>query len=58
MTHGSAIYVFDAAGAARLLVIPSLGSTAGDVAGITADLRRLVEDGNSPGLLARLMQFI
>ena len=57
VTHGSAIYVFDAAGAARLL-IPSLGSTAGDVAGVTADLRRLVEDGNSPGLLARLMQFI
>ena len=57
VTHGSAIYVFDAAGAARLL-IPSLGSTAGDVAGVTADLRRLVEGDNSPGLLARLMQFI
>ena len=57
VTHGSAIYVFDATGAARLL-IPSLGSTAGDIAGVTADLRRLVEHDNSPGLFARLMQFI
>jgi protein SCO1 len=57
VTHGSAIYVFDATGAARLL-IPSLGSTAGDVAGVTADLQRLVEDANPPGLFARLMQFI
>ena len=57
VTHGSAIYVFDATGAARLLV-PSLGSAAGDVAGVTADLRRLVEDANPPGLFARLMRFI
>ena len=57
VTHGSAIYVFDATGAARLL-IPSLGSTAGDVAGVTADLRRLIENANPPGLLARLMRFI
>ena len=57
VTHGSAIYVFDATGAARLL-IPSLGSTAGDIAGVTADLRRLVEHDNSPGPFARLMQFI
>ncbi len=57
VTHASAIYVFDATGAARLL-IPSLGSTAGDIAGVTADLRRLIEDDNSPGLFARLMQFI
>jgi protein SCO1 len=58
VTHGSAIYVFDATGAARLL-IPSLGSTAGDVAGVTADLRRLIEEGgHPPGLIARLMQFM
>jgi protein SCO1/2 len=57
VTHGSAIYVFDATGAARLL-IPSLGSTAGDVAGVTADLRRLIEGANPPGLFARLMRFI
>ena len=57
VTHGSAIYVFDGTGAARLL-IPSLGSTASDVAGVTADLRRLVEDANPPGLFARLMRFI
>lgn len=57
VTHGSAIYVFDAAGAARLL-IPSLGFTAGDIAGVTADLRRLAEDANPPGLFARLLGFI
>ena len=58
VTHGSAIYVFDATGAARLL-IPSLGSTPGDVAGVTADLRRLIEEtANPPGLLARVMRLI
>ena len=57
VTHGSAIYVFDATGAARLL-IPSLGSTVGDIAGVTADLRHLIEGAKSPGLFARLMQFI
>ena len=57
VTHGSAIYVFDATGAARLL-IPSLGSTAGDIDGVTADLRRLIENANPPGLFARLMRFI
>jgi protein SCO1/2 len=57
VTHGSAIYVFDATGAARLL-IPSLGSTTDDIDGVTADLRRLVEDANPPGLFARLMRFI
>ena len=57
VTHGSAIYVFDATGAARLL-IPSLGSTTGDIAGVTADLRRLIEGANPPGLFARLMRFI
>lgn len=58
VTHGSAIYVFDATGAARLL-IPSLGATSADVAGVTSDLRRLIEEGaNPPGLIARLMRFI
>jgi len=58
VTHGSAIYVFDANGAARLL-ISSLATTGVDVDGVTADLRRLVDEGGKPpGLLARLMQFI
>jgi protein SCO1 len=57
VTHGSAIYVFDATGAARLL-ISSLATTGVDVAGVTADLRRLIEGAHPPGLLARLMQFI
>ena len=57
VTHGSAIYVFDGSGAARLL-IPSLGSTASDVASVTADLRRLIENANPPGLFAQLMRFI
>ena len=57
VTHGSAIYVFDATGAARLL-IPSLGSTAGDVAGVTADLRRLAGETHRPGLLAWLSRLI
>lgn len=57
VTHGSAIYVFDAAGAARLL-IPSLGSASGDVAGVTADLRRLIESGHPPGLFERLMRLV
>ena len=65
VTHGSAIYVFDGSGAARLL-IPSLGSAAGDVAGVTIDIRRLVNAGQSVRpvqlahgvrLSARLLQF-
>jgi protein SCO1 len=57
VTHGSAIYVFDATGAARLL-ISSLATTGVDVAGVTADLRGLIEAAHPPGLMARLMQFI
>ena len=57
VTHGSAIYVFDGSGAARLL-IPSLGSSAGDVAGVTIDIRRLVNAGNPSGLFSWLMGFV
>jgi protein SCO1 len=57
VTHGSAIYVFDGSGAARLL-IPSLGSGAGDVAGVAADLRRLAEGPNPPGLFTWLLRFV
>ena len=42
VTHSSAIFVFDGSGAARLL-FASLASTTPDVAGTTADLKRLVE---------------
>lgn len=57
VTHSSAIYVFDGTGAARLLV-PSLASTPPDIKGTTADLKRLVEEGNPPGFLTRLMRMM
>jgi protein SCO1/2 len=57
VTHSSAIYVFDASGAARLLV-SSLGTAEPDVAGTAADLKRLVEGANPPGWLARLQQWL
>jgi protein SCO1/2 len=57
VTHSSAIYVFDRSGTARLLV-PSLGTTATDITGLTADLRRLVENKTPPDLLARLLHWI
>jgi protein SCO1 len=41
VTHSSAIFVFDRSGAARLIVA-SLSSTTPDLAGTTADLKRLV----------------
>jgi protein SCO1/2 len=53
VTHSSAIYVFDRSGAARLIVA-SLSSTTPDIAGTTADLRRLIAGRQRPGLLARL----
>jgi protein SCO1 len=57
VTHSSAIYVFDGSGAARLLV-PSLASTTPDIAGTTADLKRLVAAASPPGLLARLLRLV
>ncbi len=57
VTHSSAIFVFDGSGAARLIVA-SLASTTPDIAGTTADLKRLVEEDHPPGLLARLEQWI
>jgi protein SCO1 len=41
--HSVVIYAFDGKGAARLL-IPSLGNAKPDVAGVAADLRRLIEE--------------
>jgi protein SCO1/2 len=57
VTHSSAIYVFDGSGAARLL-IASLASTAPDIPGTAADLKRLVETAHPPGLLARLLRLV
>lgn len=57
VTHSSAVYVFDATGAARLLV-PSLASTTPDIAGTADDLQRLVEATHPPGLLTRLLRLV
>ncbi len=53
VTHSSAIYVFDASGAARLLVAPLVAGTP-DIAGTVDDLKRLVEEKSRSGLLGRL----
>jgi protein SCO1 len=42
VTHSAVIYVFDATGAARLL-IPSLSAAKPDIAGATSDLKRLLD---------------
>jgi protein SCO1 len=52
VTHGSAIYVFDRTGTARL-IIASMASNKPDIAGATADLRRLIQ-GHPPGFFSRL----
>jgi protein SCO1 len=57
VTHSSAIYVFDKSGAARLLVSPLIASNV-DIAGVAADLERLIKDKNHPGLIARLWRLI
>jgi protein SCO1/2 len=58
VTHSSAIYVFDASGAARL-VTTSLSSAKPDEAGVGADLKRLVEQTASPpGLIDRLLRLV
>ena len=54
VTHSSAVYVFDRTGAARLLV-PSLANARPDLAGTTADLRRLLHGGQS-GWFHRLVR--
>jgi protein SCO1/2 len=57
VTHSSAIYVFDASGAARLL-IPSLASTTPDIDGVTADLRRLIAGGGEEGIVSRVLDYV
>lgn len=46
VTHSAVIYVFDATGAARLL-IPSLGAAKPNIAGTTSDLKRLIDGTKS-----------
>ena len=57
VTHSAAIYVFDGSGAARLL-IASLDTPTPDIAGTTADLKRLVDEAQPQGLLARLRRLL
>lgn len=56
VTHSSAIYVFDRSGGARL-IIASMTSNKPDIAGTTADLRRLIQ-GHPSGLLRGLWSAI
>jgi protein SCO1/2 len=57
VSHSSTIYVFDASGAARLLV-SSLATAQADIAGTAADLTRLVEAAHPPGLLTRIENMV
>jgi protein SCO1/2 len=57
VTHSAGIYVFDRRGAARLIVA-GLDSAMPDVAGATADLRRLIAEAPPSGLLARLRRWL
>jgi protein SCO1 len=56
VTHSSAIYVFDRTGKARLLV-PSLSTQSTNVAGVAADLRRLLAPHPQRGMFSHLMEF-
>ncbi len=57
VTHGSAVYAFDASGNARLL-IPSLATTPPAIAATAADLRRLASSAAPSGILSRALQFL
>lgn len=57
VTHSSALYVFDRAGNARLL-IPSLATTTPDLAGTTDDLKHLIAGSNAPDWLAELRRLV
>jgi protein SCO1/2 len=57
VTHSSAIYVFDKTGAARLL-IPSMASQTPDIAGVTADLRRLIAGEAPAGVVQRIERWL
>lgn len=55
VTHSSAIYAFDATGAARLL-IPSMASQDPDIDGTASDLRRLISGTSRPGIASRIFE--
>jgi protein SCO1/2 len=57
VTHGAAVYAFDAQGAARLL-ISSLGSNTPDIAGTAADLQQLISGPPSVGVWDWLRQLV
>jgi protein SCO1 len=57
VSHSSAIYVFDASGAARL-IMASLATATPDLAGNAADLRRLVAEGSPGGVRAWLRRWV
>lgn len=57
VTHSSGVWVFDGSGAARLL-IASLDTGKPDLASTAADLKRLAEGADPPGLAARLASLL
>jgi protein SCO1 len=57
VTHSSIVYVFDQDGNVRLLV-DSMATQKPDIAGTTADLRTLIAQHQSPGLLERIRQIV
>ncbi|HET8710729.1 MAG TPA: SCO family protein [Spongiibacteraceae bacterium] len=56
VTHSSATYVFDKAGNARLLISPLLTSTPKEIAGVTADLKRLIAAKSRSNFLTRWLR--
>jgi protein SCO1/2 len=57
VTHSSAIYAFDPAGAARFL-IPSMASKSPNIDGTAADLRVLLAQPAHPGLLSHITRLL
>ncbi len=55
VSHSSAVYVFDASGAARLVVTTL--NTDPDIDGVAADLKQLI-DGAHPGLIQRILSWL
>lgn len=54
VSHGSAVYVFDATGKVRLLM-SSLASARPDIGGATADVKRLIDGAAPRGFWDRLL---
>jgi protein SCO1/2 len=57
VTHGSAVYVFDGTGKVRLL-LSSLATGKPEIAGSTADLKRLIAGSQPQDLLHRLLALV